>query len=68
MPVRETCLICGMVLEFIPGSNRGLGEYLHLFTAQNYGQYKFVHTPYPALQLNLFDERELFPSYRAIAR
>jgi hypothetical protein len=68
MPVRETCLICGMELEFISGSNRGLGEYLHLFTSENYGKYKFVHTPHPVVQLNLYEDREIFPSYRAITK
>jgi hypothetical protein len=55
MPIREHCLVCGMDLEFIPGMKPGTGEYLHRFTSENYGQYKFVHMPHFALQLNLFD-------------
>ena len=42
---------------FIPGFKPGEGEYFHVFTVEKAGQYKFLHRPVPALQLDLFDDR-----------
>lgn len=65
MPVVEKCLVCGLDLFWFPNDRPEKGLYFHQFKADASGSfdylhnYKFIHLPVFALQLDLFEGRDV---------